>query len=195
MLQKQQFDRITNAEYLFSLSSLEFEYFTKFFLEELGFKKVRVTPKYEKFDLAAEKDGEKYYVECKLWHRNGSGKKNIPKKPVELLAFRMQEDGIKKGLFFCPLYSYHQIETYAAKYGIEIFGIEKIQRVLDKINKAKNKKPLFSKFVPYQKKTHLHSSNTKTLKEKVLSEIFNFLWPLAFPLFMLVVAFVLLKIL
>ena len=128
MFSEKDFQNLQSIEQVKALRGKDFEYFSKYFLESIGFEKVQVLPqKFGKWDLNAYKNGELFAVECKGWAKNAFGNENLPQKPIEVLDSRMRQRGVKNGIFMGNLKSYPEILEFGKRFNIEVFGIDEIK--------------------------------------------------------------------
>jgi len=136
MLTKQDFLRIRGIEEVKELTPREFEYFSKFLLEYLGYKKVRVTPKKGYYgsdggiDVVCEYENQKVHVQSKKWNIASHKRDYVPVKEIRELGGCMYRDKVKKGVFISTLQFHQKAKKEAKQMNIELIDDSDIEKVL-----------------------------------------------------------------
>ncbi|MBT4585889.1 restriction endonuclease [Candidatus Peregrinibacteria bacterium] len=139
MFNKEHLSNINTADDLKALSWMDFEYLSKYLLEERGDGITQVTPKTGAkggdggVDLKIKKiNGEVTYVQCKHW----SGRHNGLSKSIRELSGCMTRDGVKNGIFIVSVESSSYEKEEARKMNIELIDSPAIFSVLKETRKS-----------------------------------------------------------
>lgn len=92
-----------------------FELYCSRLLSAMGFENIEVTPFVADGgkDIIATKNGEKYYIECKLWDWEIENH-HVGRPEVQKLVGAMYRDGIKKGKLITSAYFSNEAIEYTA---------------------------------------------------------------------------------
>lgn len=138
MLTKHHFDGLQSMDEVLDISPMDFEYFSKFFLESLGYQNVFVTHKYGMrgadggVDLECKLNEQKYYVQCKRWRFGFEG--NMKVAPVRELGGCMWRDRVEQGIFISTLDYDSGTRSEADKMRINLIGRQEIADQMRRLN-------------------------------------------------------------
>jgi len=144
-----------------TLSPSEFEHFSKFLLEAMGYSDVVVSPKLGRYqsdggiDLFAKKDNTVFAVQCK--HSRKASVKNVSPRPVRELSGAMGEK-IKEGIFISTGGYSSNTKIYAMTNRIKLIGRDEIVAEMKKMNPDFEAEMPHSKFVLHEIKKELRQA-------------------------------------
>jgi HJR/Mrr/RecB family endonuclease len=130
MFTRQDIQKLSSYEDITKLHPKDFEWFSKFLLEDLGYNSVFVT-EYRAdhgIDLKAKYDGEGVLGQCKRWNKGYKGV--LPVKELRELGGCMLRDGFKNGVFITTLPFDVTDKREAKKMNIELIGKNEICKYL-----------------------------------------------------------------
>lgn len=114
------------------LSPKDFEWFCKFFFDNVGYESVMVTKKHGErqadggIDVTMKKDGERIYVQCKRW-AFGFGEQNVlPVRVIRELGGCMLRDDVHKGIVITTLKIDDLGKREAQLMNIDVMGHQEI---------------------------------------------------------------------
>lgn len=142
MITKTNFYHIPSFEYITKLSPSEFEYFTKYLLEHLGYINVAVTKKYGNnradagIDCIAYQNEQKYLVQAKKW--NKGYKDALPLHVIREHGGCMLRDKTYKGIITTTLTIDQVGRNEASLMNIELIGKDEIISTMKQINPSFN---------------------------------------------------------
>lgn len=126
MFTKQDIQKLTSYEDIKKLHPKDFEWFSKYLLEEIGYSSVFVTPYNadQGIDLYASYNGKDFLGQCKRWNKGYKGV--LPVKELRELGGCMLRDGYKNGVFITTLPFDATDKREAKKMNIELIGKQEI---------------------------------------------------------------------
>lgn len=132
----------TQLDELQTMGWFKFELLTKSILLKEGYDKAFITHKGIKggddgVDVIAEKNGERFAIQCKRWTKNH---KLIDQ--IRALGGSLKKRGLEHGLFFVSIEANDYELREAKSYGIELWDCKKILEAVDRHELAiEHKKP------------------------------------------------------
>lgn len=144
MFKREDLSRIQNTARLEAMEWKDFEWFSKYFFEYLGYERTHVTGKHGEFngdggvDIEMYKDNEKIYVQCKRWSWGFKGP-TLPVHIVRELGGCLLRDGVKKGIVITTLDIDETDRREAQKMNIELIGLSQIVEIMSQLNPEFNK--------------------------------------------------------
>ena len=141
MFTRESLFQVRDTTELMKMDWKDFEWFSKYFFEALGYERTHVTTKHGEFagdggiDVEMYKDGEKIYVQCKRWIVGFNGS-FLPLHAIRELGGCMLRDGVKKGMVITTLDLDESGKREARLMNIELYGISEIGREMKMINPA-----------------------------------------------------------
>lgn len=113
------------------MSGIEFEKYTKFLLEELDYKKVRITKSVgdQGIDVITNKDGIKIGIQCKRH------KKNIGNKAIQEVHAGIGYYSLDKGIVLTNSYFTNSARTLANKLDVELWDRKKLIKLIENTKK------------------------------------------------------------
>jgi hypothetical protein len=142
MFTREDFLQLQSAEQLVTMDWSDFEWFSKFFFEFLGYERTYVTGKHGEFDgdggidVEMYSNNEKIYVQCKRWNVGFNGT-ILPLHVVRELGGCLLRDNVKKGIVITTLDLDESCKREAQLMNIELYGLAEI------IEKMKLVNPMF----------------------------------------------------
>ncbi len=164
MFTKENFKCISGIKDIRNLPWHDFEWFCKFFLEYLGFERIRVTkPKYDGgVDLIVWKNNQKYLVQAKNWREDWFPVSVVRELGGVMKRWEMTRKESVKGIIITTAPSFQTAEKEAKDLGIIILNKEKIDRYMSNIFQKEN--------IVYFKKKSIRSSGV--FQKKTISKAF-----------------------
>ncbi|HIZ53019.1 restriction endonuclease [Enterococcus eurekensis] len=129
-----QFSR-AQIEQIDEMSGEQFEDYTKFLLNKLGYSNVKVTPNVgdQGIDVIAHKDGIKHGFQCKRW------KKNVGNKAVQEVHAGIGFYSLDKGFVITNSNFTNSAKQLAEKLDIELWNRDRLIQLLEQIKKEEIK--------------------------------------------------------
>lgn len=131
MFQREDLFRLRDSKQLIGMNWRDFEWFTKYFFESLGYQRTHVTGKHGEFhgdggiDVEMYKDGEKIYVQCKRWLTGFNGS-ILPLHVIRELGGCLLRDKVTKGVVITTLELDESCKKEARLMNIELYGLTEI---------------------------------------------------------------------
>lgn len=139
MFSKEKLTELKEVADIMDITPRDFEWFSKFLFEHLGYESVFVTKKHGELegdggiDLTMVKNYEKIYVQCKKW-RFGFKDSFLPVHVIRELGGCMLRDKVHKGIVITTLEIDPLDEREAQLMNIELIGKTKLIEYMTSIN-------------------------------------------------------------
>ncbi len=179
MFKLEDFKALNSMKEVQQMSWRDFEWFCKFFLESLGYKRVSVTSaQYDGgVDNIAFKNDQKIFIQAKHWDKNGSRKKNhVPVEIVRALSGSMQQKSVKKGIIIATVPAYPQAKREAKNLNIEIIDLEKLKILLKHVKPNFDDTEYKRKSRQFTKRFWFSQKEIYNLQWALLAMFIGFIW-------------------
>ena len=139
MFTRENLIQLQSTRELETLDWSDFEWFSKYFFEHLGYERAHVTGKHGEFDgdggidVEMYKDNEKIYVQCKRWNVGFNGR-ILPLHVIRELGGCLLRDGVKKGVVITTLDLDDSGKKEAKLMNIDLYGLAEITQNMKLIN-------------------------------------------------------------
>lgn len=136
MFTPEDFNKLNCFDDIKALSPTDFEWFSKFLLEERWHTNCWVTP--ARFDWGVDVEStlnwEKVCTQSKRWNKASFSRDYVPVKEVRALRGSMEEKWVKKGIMIATL-KFHPTAIRTAKaLNIELIDDKKIIEIMQRVN-------------------------------------------------------------
>lgn len=139
MFTRENLSELQNIGQLLTMDWSDFEWFSKYFFEHLGYERTHVREKHGELagdggvDVEMFSNNEKIYVQCKRWNF-GFNETILPIRIIRELGGCMLRDRVNRGIVMTTLGLDETCKREAQLMNIELYGLMQIAEKMKMIN-------------------------------------------------------------